>query len=131
MLVAPVECAERKPQVQPERPGLPCAMVYGLYALSSVCRAFWPPSPRALGVSCPSGPTSPSRGLTPASGCQDHTISPSASTALVSRSQKRPSLPASTSVTTRPPLQPSRDGAEKITSFRKTEAEYFWREVLT
>lgn len=43
-------------------------------------------------------------GLTPASGGRDHTILPSASVALVSRSRKRPSLPASTCVTTRPPL---------------------------
>jgi hypothetical protein len=27
--------------------GTPCAMGYGLYAVSSVHRAFWPPSPRA------------------------------------------------------------------------------------
>ena len=26
-------------------PGTPCAMGYGLYAVSSVHRAFWPPSP--------------------------------------------------------------------------------------
>src|SRR6202035_4659678 len=43
-------------------------------ALSPVLRAFWPPSPALLNAN-----------LTPASGCQDHTISPSASGALVSR----------------------------------------------
>jgi hypothetical protein len=26
--------------------GIPCAMVYGLYVISSVRRAFWPPSLR-------------------------------------------------------------------------------------
>src|SRR5665213_151957 len=44
----------------------------GYCALSLVRRAFWPPSP-ALRLA----------DLTPASGCQDHTPSPSASSALV------------------------------------------------
>jgi hypothetical protein len=48
----------------------PCAMVYGLYRALPGDRAFLPPSP-AL----------PSANLTPASGCQDHTTSPSASQA--------------------------------------------------
>src|ERR1700686_4177103 len=61
-------------QVTPESPGIPRAMVYGLYVPSPVLRAFWPPSPALLNAN-----------LTPASGCQDHTTSPSASGALVSR----------------------------------------------
>src|SRR5690242_1615794 len=31
---------------QPEQPALPAQWAYGLYVLSSVRRAFWPPSPR-------------------------------------------------------------------------------------
>src|SRR5580700_4817369 len=44
----------------------------GYIVLSPVLRAFWPPSPALLIAD-----------LTPASGCQDHTLSPSASDALV------------------------------------------------
>src|ERR1700749_4242172 len=50
--------------------GIPRAMAYGLYVLSLVRRASWPPSPR--GSSAP-------RNLISASGYQDHTTSPSAS----------------------------------------------------
>src|SRR5580704_7687441 len=54
----------------PESPGIPHAMVLTAYTvLSPVLRAFWPPSPALLNAN-----------LTPASGCQDHTSSPSAST---------------------------------------------------
>src|SRR6185437_4026134 len=49
----------------------------------------WPPSPRETS----------SQGLIPASGDQDHTPSPSASTRLVSARHPRPSHPAPTSVT--------------------------------
>jgi|GEM_PF-4550422 hypothetical protein len=50
-------------------PGPPCAIGYGLYVLSSVHRAFWPPyQRRRMRVAL----------KTPASGCQDHTTSPSA-----------------------------------------------------
>src|SRR5450432_4438355 len=64
----------RVSQVTPESPGTPHAMVYGLYRALPGDRAFLPPSPALL-----------SANLTPASGCQDHTSSPSASGALVSR----------------------------------------------
>ena len=53
--------------------GTPCAMGYGLYVISSVCRACEPPSPRVFVT----------RGLIPASGDRDRTISPSASARLV------------------------------------------------
>ncbi len=73
------ECTGQEPQVQPERPGLPCAMAYDLYALSSVHRAFWPPSStRCIGTSA---------NLIPASGYQDHATSPSVPAALVSCSR--------------------------------------------
>src|ERR1700693_1708787 len=47
-------------------------MVYGLLRALPGARALWPPSSARL-----------SANLTPASGCQDHTTSPSASGALV------------------------------------------------
>jgi len=54
---------------------------YGV--LSSVRRAFWPPSPARLHAD-----------LTPASGCQDHTSSPSASECLRQKHHLRPPHPA-------------------------------------
>jgi hypothetical protein len=40
------KCTGQEPQAWPIAPGLPCATVYGLYVLSSVHRAFWPPCVR-------------------------------------------------------------------------------------
>ena len=40
MLVAPVECVERDPQVKPERPGLPCAIGLRLIRALLGVRAF-------------------------------------------------------------------------------------------
>src|ERR1700735_1480500 len=61
-------------QVTPESPGIPHAMVYGLFRDLPGARALWPPSPlRSLLL----------KNLTPASRCQDHTASPSASNAFV------------------------------------------------
>jgi hypothetical protein len=62
--------------VTPETPGIPRAMVYGLFRALPGDRALLPPSSlRSLLL----------KNLTPASGCQDHTTLPSASSALVSR----------------------------------------------
>src|SRR4030081_3945432 len=64
----------RVSQVTPESPGTPRAMVYGLFRALPGDRAFLPPSPlRSLLL----------KNLTPASGRQDHTTSPSASGAFV------------------------------------------------
>ena len=61
-------------QVTPESPGIPHAMVYGLCRALPGARALWPPSPlRSLLL----------KNLTPASRCQDHTSSPSASGTVV------------------------------------------------
>src|SRR5665213_679083 len=55
-------------------PTFPTRWLNGCFVLSSVRRAFWPPSPvRSFLLA----------DLTPASGCQNHTTSPSASGALV------------------------------------------------
>src|SRR5260370_37315571 len=61
-------------QVQRRQSGFPCAVVYGLLRALPGDRAFLPPSsPRSLLL----------KNLTPASGRQDHTASPSATTAFV------------------------------------------------
>jgi hypothetical protein len=70
----------RVSQVTPESPGTPRAMVYGLFRALPGDRALLPPSPALL-----------SANLTPASGHQDHTSSPSAEPARSSLAQ-----PAST-----------------------------------
>jgi hypothetical protein len=75
----------------PERSGLPCANGFnGFFRALSGDRAFLPPSPRNA-KHC--------RELTPASRRQDHTTSPSAYWCIRLAHQKRPSHPASTSVT--------------------------------
>ena len=73
------------PQVKPEQPGLPCAMVYGLLRALPGDRACLPPSLR--GCRHP-------RNLAPASGRQDHTTSPSASSVARRATPRRPSHPA-------------------------------------
>jgi hypothetical protein len=78
----------RVSQVTPESPGIPRAMVYGLFRALPGDRAFLPPSPALL-----------SANLTPASGRQDHTSSPSASGALVSSTISVHRIPPPTSVT--------------------------------
>ena len=39
-----------EPQVQPEQPAFPAQWFYGLYVISSVNRAFLPPSPARRGM---------------------------------------------------------------------------------
>jgi hypothetical protein len=72
----------RSPQVWPERPAFPARWCYGLYVLSPARRACWPPSPVKSLTS-----------LIPASGDQDHTISPSAPMRIALAHRKRPSHP--------------------------------------
>ena len=74
----------RVSQVTPETPGIPRAMVYGLFRALPGDRALLPPSFADRSAT-----------LTPASGRQDHTTSPSASSALVLRRHQRPPQPAS------------------------------------
>ena len=74
MLVAPAARLQQKrrrqsPQVQPERPGPPCAMVLRLIR----------DLPGVPGVLATAACRSPPAGSIPASGDRDHTISPSAS----------------------------------------------------
>ena len=66
-----------------EASDFPCAVVLRLIRTLPGDRAFLPPSPARL-----------SANLTPASGCQDHTISPSASSALVRSAIRVHRIPA-------------------------------------
>src|ERR1700759_5150848 len=72
----------RVSQVTPESPGIPRAMVYGLYVISPV-----------IGLLTPSFAELPPRNLTPAPRRQDHTTSPSAFGIVRQRYRLRPSHP--------------------------------------
>src|ERR1700732_10621 len=81
-------------QVQRRQSGFPCAVGYGFLRALPGDRAFLPPSSlRNLFL----------KNLTPASGCQDHTTSPSASAPFVkSASASTASRPASVTIASRP-----------------------------
>src|SRR5467141_1440457 len=89
-------------QVQRRHPGLPCAMVYGLLRALPGDRAFLPPSLALLSAS-----------LTPASGCQDHTASPSARVTLVSRNFRVHRIPPRVRDDREPPLSSGETGGAK------------------
>src|SRR6266481_9122269 len=86
----------------PEKPGLPCAMVLtGSFALSSVTGLVCHHRQRKIS----------SANLTPASGRQDHTTSPSATRRLRQKHPSRPPHPAPNVRDDRePPLLRERDG---------------------
>src|SRR3979490_1828843 len=70
--------------VAPEHPAFPHAMVLtASFVLSPVTGLFCHRHQRICGLSCPGWAALPSANLTPASGRQDHTTSPSAATSLV------------------------------------------------
>ena len=81
----------RKPQVQAVTTGLPCAVVYGLYELSPVNHPVCHRHQRDAQAS--------SRTWRRTSGRQDHTISPSAKSPLVSQRLHVHRIPASRVVT--------------------------------
>jgi hypothetical protein len=105
-----------------ETPAFPAQWFYGLYVISSVRRAFWPPSlsrnvPREL---------DPSVG-----GSGPHDFAVRLGIARQSMPQ-RPSLPASNVRDDREAPLVIGAGCTKITTlFRKTEEKYFRREGLT
>ena len=84
----------RVSQVTPKTPGIPRAMVYGLFRALPGDRALLPPSPlRSLLL----------KNLTPASRRQDHTTSPSASAPFVKgASTSTASRSASVTIASRP-----------------------------
>jgi hypothetical protein len=82
-------------QVQRRQSGFPCAVVYGLFRALPGDRAFLPPSPlRSLLL----------KNLTPASGCQDHTASPSATATFVIRRHRVHRIPPRVRDDREPPL---------------------------
>src|SRR5450756_1021318 len=88
-------------QVQRRQSGLPCAMVYDLFRALPGDRAFLPPSPAK---------TFALANLTPASGRQDHTASPSAPPALVSRRLHVHRIPPRVRDDREPPLSSGETG---------------------
>src|ERR1700730_486143 len=82
-------------QVQRRQSGFPCAVGYGLLRALPGDRAFLPPSSlRNLFL----------KNLTPASGRQDHTASPSAATAIVIRRLRGHPTPPRVRADREPPL---------------------------
>jgi hypothetical protein len=94
---------EQVTTVTPETPGIPRAMVLTVsFALSRVTGLVCHPRPRKL----------PSANLTPASGRQDHTTSPSALSALrrCALSASTASRPASVTIASRPSSETGQRG---------------------
>jgi len=117
-----VELSTRVSRVTPESPGIPHAMVLTASFALLCDRAFLPPSPlRSL----------PLKNLTPASGRQDHTTSPSASRIARQARRSRPSHPAPRFVTLRnaPPRSGTAADIKVIWVFGKPE--YFCKEGWT
>jgi len=104
------------PQVQPEQPAFPARWLYGLYRALPGNRAFLLPSPAAF--------VTPAR-LTPASGCQDHTILPSASASFVRTKNSRasPKRPSQSRLTCRD----DRDAPLFIEAGWRGEYMIFWK----
>ena len=119
--IAPMGPVQQKstgvgPQVNRSNAGFPCAMVYGLLRALPGDRAFLPPSP----------PRSVLLGsLTPASGRQDHTTSPSARSGVRLRRHPRPPHPTATFVTCATPLLSGGTRGLRPLICPTTEAEFF------
>jgi hypothetical protein len=124
--IAPVGPVQQKstgvgPQVNRSNAGFPCAVVYDLLRALPGDRAFLPPS----SARCASIVAN----LTPASGRQDHTTSPSARSGVVSRRHPRPPHPTATFVTCATPLLSGGMRGENHT-FPKNGREIFLRRGL-
>jgi hypothetical protein len=107
----------RVSQVTPESPGTPRAMVYGLYRALPGDRALLPPSL--------SGMTSAN--LTPASGCQDHTSSPSASAPFVKSASASTASRSNVRDDRETPLCVGRDGGSLRGDLGKSRSGIFLR----
>jgi hypothetical protein len=105
----------------PQHHGIPCAMVLRLIR----------DLPGVPGLIATVALRNVSQSLTPASGCQDHTTSPSASARFVSRAKASIASRANTRDDRVAPLLAARDASKVIIYFRKTEALYFSRRGLT
>src|SRR6202043_4116601 len=106
-------------RVQRRQSGLPCTVVYGLLRALPGDRALLPPSPAELS----------SATLAPASGCQDHTTSPSASVPFVNgTSASTASRPASVTIANRPSV--GRDGGRYSSDLRFLKIRIFLQKRL-
>ena len=98
---------------------------YGLYVISSVSQC-------SFATVASREPFEPARNLTPASGRQDHTTSPSAIAPLVSQRLRVHRIPHSTFVTLAiAPLQSRQDGGTIALICASGKQNYFFREGLT
>src|SRR5258707_13098518 len=123
----------------PESPGIPARNGFnGLCRALPGDRALLPPSSRGLRFShCPVGPKKPPQDLTPASGRQDHTILPSATTSLVRvlliahrpkpALRSRRALNAAASTASRPNVRDDHDTPLSRVGIRKV-LEMIWGE---
>jgi hypothetical protein len=109
------------PQVNRSNAGFPCAVVYGLLRALPGDRALLPPSP--LRSSFP-------RSLTPASGRQDHTTSPSAMSGVRRSPSSRPPHPTATFVTCATPLLSGETGQADISDLPDALSGIFLREGM-
>src|SRR5665213_1028803 len=105
----------RVSRVHRNHPAFPTQWFTDYTVLSPVLRAFWPPSPALLIAN-----------LTPASGCQDHTTSPSASGAarLEAPSASTASCPALVTLANAPRV--GQDGSEYSGDLGFGKTEYFF-----
>src|ERR1043166_7120073 len=110
MLAAPAglpcrrECTLRTQatQVQPEQPAFPAQWLYGLYVISSVRRAVWPPSLAG---------SSPANLIHSIGGSGPHDFAVRAARLVIARIRVH-RIPLPTFVTTRTPLLPEQDGRQ-------------------
>ena len=104
--------------VTPEQPGIPRAMVYGLFRALPGDRAFLTPSPA----------NRKSTSLTPPPRRQDHTSSPSASAPFVKgASTSTASRPASVTIASRPSV--GRDSIRIIQNFEPVKLNSVFRKI--
>jgi hypothetical protein len=108
--------------VEPRHPGLPRAVVYGLFRA-----LLGEPSSIATVVS----EKRASHQLDASVGCQDHTTSPSVSATLVGRSLRVHRIPPHVRDDRDPPLASGETGGEKPLICPTAKAEYFSREGWT
>jgi hypothetical protein len=107
--------ASKSPRSRRKHPAFPAQWLYGLFRALPGDRAFLPPSPVKLLLT----------DLTPASGRQDHTASPSASSAFVSSAIRVHRIPPRVRDDREPPLQWDETATDKQVICLGWESKYF------
>ena len=105
-------------------PAFPAQWFYGLYVLSSVNQC-------SFATVAQPAPLERSQDLAPASGRQDHTISPFASMPRVTRHRGVHRIPHHVRDDRDTPLLPARNEANLTTCSEKAKVEYFCDDMLT